>query len=82
MIRIGIAASVFFWLALTLATHPEYLKSFVVCLALVVPLIFLTIYLRALGSFIIDIWRYSRIRLFVWQAKKEKNSQARLHSSS
>ena len=82
MIKIGIAVCVFFWVSLTLATHPLYLQTVIVNLALVVPVIFATIYLRTLGLFLIDLRRYLRIRLFVWQAKKSKGQQQGVPSPS
>ena len=82
MIKIGIVICLFFWASLTLATHPQYMQSFIVGLALVGPVIFATIYLRTLGLFISDIRRHLRIRLFVWQTKKDKNQQARITSAS
>jgi len=82
MIKIGIGAALFFWVSLTLATHPLYLKSFIVDLAVVGPVIFLTIYLRTLGLLVTDLRRYLRIRLFVWQAKKNENQQQGMPSPS
>jgi hypothetical protein len=73
MIRVGMVICLFFWASLMLAAHPQYMQSFVVGLAVVGPIIFVTIYLRTLGLFVTELRRFMRIRLFVWHAKKDKN---------
>lgn len=81
MVRIGIVLGLFFWVSLTLATHPQSLQSFIVDLAIVVPVIFLTIYLRTLGLLVADLLRYLRVRLFVWQSKKNKDHEGGIPSA-
>lgn len=81
MIRIGIALGLFFWMSLTLAAHPQSLQAFIVDLALVVPIIFLIIYLRTLGLLFADLRRYLRVRFFVWHSKKNKDHEGGIPST-